>query len=144
MSGIIRAFDSAFTRKEEQGWEKMYVLVDIHDTIFKACYENEETYEAYPWALTTLRLMTQHKDICLILWTSTYPEKLDEYLKKFAECRISFDMINGNSEVPNTELSCFDHKPYFNVGIDDRFGFNPEEDWRSLWFYLVGIKEEEK
>ena len=82
MSGIIRAFDSAFRRKEEQRWEKIYVLVDIHDTIFKACYENEETYEAYPWALTTLRLMTQHKDICLILWTSTYPEKLDEYLKK--------------------------------------------------------------
>ena len=137
MNGIIRAFKSAFKRKKEQGWEKIYVLVDIHDTIFKACYENEETYEPFPWAVRTLQLMTKFPEFCLILWTSTYPDKIDDYLEKFKSWNISFDMINGNNEVSNTELSCFDYKPYFNVGIDDRFGFDPNEDWEILYKYLI-------
>lgn len=137
MNGIIRAFESAFERKEEQGWEKIYVLVDIHDTIFKACYENEETYQMYPWAKATLQMLSFREDICLILWTSTYPNKINDYLKKFESWSISFNMINGNSEVSNTELSCFDYKPYFNVGIDDRFGFDPNEDWKILYNYLI-------
>ena len=38
---IKKAFDVAFNRKKEKNWEKIYVLVDIHDTIIRACYENE-------------------------------------------------------------------------------------------------------
>ena len=41
---ITRAFEVAFNRKKEKKWEKIYVIVDIHDTILKACYENEEAY----------------------------------------------------------------------------------------------------
>lgn len=142
MKGIILAFDNALKRKKEQGWDKIYVLVDIHDTIFRACYDNDETYDAYPWSLTVLQYLTRRSDICLILWTSTYQNKINEYLTKLANYRISFDMVNCNTEVSNTKLSCFDQKPYFNVGIDDKFGFDPNHDWKSLWFYLVGLKEE--
>ena len=44
---ISRAFEVAFNRKIEKNWEKIYVVVDIHDTILHACYENEETYDYY-------------------------------------------------------------------------------------------------
>ena len=38
---IAKAFEVAFNRKIEKNWEKIYVVVDIHDTILRACYENE-------------------------------------------------------------------------------------------------------
>ena len=65
--------------------------------------------------------------------------KIDDYLKKLASMRIKFDMVNCNTEVSNTKLSCFDSKMYFNVGIDDKFGFDPDTDWKSIWNYLIGV-----
>lgn len=41
---IQKAFEAAFRRKQEKAWDKIYVVVDIHDTILQACYEKEETY----------------------------------------------------------------------------------------------------
>ena len=34
-----------------------------------------------------------------------------------------------NPEVGNTSFQNFEVKLYFNVGIDDKFGFEPETDW---------------
>ena len=36
---IAKAFEVAFNRKIEKNWEKIYVVVDIHDTIIRVCYE---------------------------------------------------------------------------------------------------------
>lgn len=36
---IGKAFEVAFNRMKEKNWEKIYVVVDIHDTILRACYE---------------------------------------------------------------------------------------------------------
>ena len=55
---IGKAFEVAFNRKNEKNWEKIYVVVDIHDTILRACYENEETFDYYPYAREALQLMT--------------------------------------------------------------------------------------
>ena len=38
-------------------------------------------------------------------------------------------MANENPEVGNTSFQNFEVKPYFNVGIDDKFGYEPETDW---------------
>ncbi len=54
---IAKAFEVAFNRKIEKNWEKIYVVVDIHDTILRACYENEETYDYYPYSKEALQLM---------------------------------------------------------------------------------------
>jgi hypothetical protein len=58
-------------------------------------------------------------------------------LEYFKANGISFDMVNSNSETKNNELSCFDEKTYFNVGIDDKFGFDAETDWEVVYNYLV-------
>ena len=73
---IAKAFEVAFKRKIEKNWEKIYVVVDIHDTILRACYENEETYDYYPYSREALQLMTNREDICLILWSGCYDEKM--------------------------------------------------------------------
>jgi len=129
---IAKAFRAALSRKIERKWEKIYVLVDIHDTIVHACYEKPETFDYFPAAKEALQLMTCRDDVCLILWSSTYKDKLDMYLVHFATDGIIFDYVNGNPEVSNTPLSDFENKLYYNVGIDDKFGFEPENDWKTI------------
>ena len=73
---IGKAFEVAFKRKKEMNWEKIYVVVDIHDTILRACYENEETFDYYPYAREALQLMTSRDDICMILWSGCYDEQM--------------------------------------------------------------------
>lgn len=134
---IENSFDRAFARMRRRNWEHIYVLVDIHDTVFEACYHNEEEHKWYPFAKEALQIMSYARNIKLILWTSSYREVIDEYLEYFKANSVSFDMVNSNSETTNNELSCFDEKTYFNVGIDDKFGFDAETDWESVYNYLV-------
>lgn len=134
---IGKSFDGAFKRMKDRNWEKIYVLVDIHDTILKACYHNEETHEWFPYAKEALDIMSHAEQISLILWSSTHKEIIDEYIEFFKKNGITFDMVNVNHETKNTNLSCFDEKTYFNVGIDDKFGFDAEKDWEILYDYLV-------
>jgi hypothetical protein len=129
---IANAFEAAFQRKHEKGWQKIYVVVDIHDTILRACYDQEEIYDYMPHAKPALQLMTNRDDICLILWSGCYKDRLEEYRQHFSEDGIRFDYVNENPEVLNTSFQCFEDKLYFNVGIDDRFGFDPETDWRQV------------
>ena len=103
--------------------------MDIHDTILRACYENEETYEYYPYAREALQLMTSRDDICMILWSGCYDEQMAMYRSRFAEDGIRFDYANENPEVGKTSFQNFEVKLYFNVGIDDKFGFEAETDW---------------
>jgi hypothetical protein len=104
-------------------------VVDIHDTILRACYENEETYDYYPYAREALQLMTNRDDICMILWSGCYDEQMAIYRSRFAEEGIRFDYANENPEVGKTSFQNFEVKLYFNVGIDDKFGFDAETDW---------------
>jgi len=138
---IEKSFDGAFKRMKDRNWEKIYVLVDIHDTVFEACYHEKEEYKWYPFAKEALEIMSHAQQISLILWTSTYKSIIDEYIGYFKANGIRFDYINRNIETENTSLSCFDEKTYFNVGIDDKFGFEAETDWEIIYNYLVeGIR----
>lgn len=129
---ITTAFEKAFQRKLEKGWEKIYVVVDIHDTILRACYERSEVYDYFPCAKEALQMMSYRDDICLILWSGSPLEILEQYRSRFSEDGIRFEHINENPEVENSAFQNFDKKLYFNVGIDDRFGFDPEADWEKV------------
>lgn len=138
---IEKSFDAAFKRMKDRNWEKIYVLVDIHDTVFEACYHEKEEHKWYPFAKEALEIMSHVQQISLILWTSTYENAINDYVKYFKANGIKFDFINRNIETENTSLSCFDDKTYFNVGIDDKFGFEAETDWEIIYNYLVeGIR----
>ena len=129
---ITKAFSAAFERKILKNWEKIYVAVDIHDTILKACYEEKEEYDFFPHALQALRMLSERNDICMILWTACHPGPLADYIARFGEEGIHFDYVNCNPEVSNTELNNFDNKLYMNVGLDDKFGFEGEKDWQAV------------
>jgi len=139
--GIKKAFDAAFIRMREKNWEKIYVVVDIHDTILRACYDDEETYDYLPSAKQALQMMSLRKDICLILWSSSHRDKLMEYTRHFLDDGIRFDYINENPEVDNTRLQSFEEKLYMNVGLDDKFGFDGETDWKIVCQVLEEYQE---
>ena len=139
---IIKSFESAFKKMEERGWDRIYVLVDIHDTVFEACYHSKEDYNWFPYAKECLQELTKRKDVALILWTSTHQDAIDRYLEVFAKEGIVFDFVNVNTAEKDNDLSCFKDKTYFNVGLDDKFGFEPEHDWESIFNYLTQQQQE--
>jgi hypothetical protein len=139
---IIKSFGKAFEMKDSKGWDKIYVLVDVHDTIM-AGMKPEPTVENLVWydkAIKALKLMRAHGDICLIMWTGAYPSRIDTYVDALAQKGFKFDYVNENPEADCSEFYCVDSKIYFNVGIDDRFGFEPEEDWDKIIWYFEIIK----
>lgn len=138
---IKKAFEAAFIRMKEKSWEKIYVAIDIHDTILRACYDDEETYVYFPSAKDVLHMMSLRKDICLILWSSCHRDKLAEYARHFLDDGIRFDYINENPEVSNTHLQNFEEKLYMNVGLDDKFGFDAETDWEVICHVLDEYQE---
>ena len=137
---IIGPFEAAFYRAKKNDWDYIVVLVDIHDTIFKACWDKPENYKYLGKAKEALQLMTRMPNIKMILWSSSYSEKLRDYRMHMLWDDIEFDAINENIEgIENTKLACFDKKLYFNVGIDNAFGFEPKKDWNNIYNYLIQI-----
>lgn len=136
---IIRAFEAAFYRAKENNWDYIVVLVDIHDTIFKATYSKEENYEYIGKAKDALQVMSARKDIKIILWSSTFSKI--QYILQLDKDNIIVDAFNRNIDgIENTGIACFDEKPYFNVGIDNAFGFEPERDWDDIYNYLSQLQ----
>lgn len=137
---IVKAFDNAYERAKYKNWDYIYVLIDVHGTIFKPSYLNKEKYEFYPYAKEVLQLLTLYTDTKLILWTSSTYTAIFDYLKVFRNNNIVFDYWNKNPEVErqSTDPDTLDlsSKYYFNVGIDDKFGFEPETDWKLIYDYL--------
>lgn len=133
---IVRSFETAFKRMKEKSWDKIYILVDIHDTVFEATYSKDEYYRWFPYAKEALHLMSINPRISLILWSSSYTDAIEKYIDTFEKSKIHFDMVNVNKETEDNELSCFAQKTYFNVGIDDKFGFDARVDWEMIYHYL--------
>ena len=137
---IVRAFDKAFQKKEERNWDVIYVFVDIHETMIHPTYELKGEMRFYPYAIEVLWAMTQRDDISLGLYTCSYPEEIENYIKSFKERGIEFDHVNKNDWEESNKYGCFKQKPYFNVLLEDKAGFDPEEDWLMLADYLISIK----
>ena len=136
---IIKVFEAAFYRAKENNWDYIVVLVDIHDTIFKATYSKEENYEYIGKAKDALQVMSARKDIKIILWSSTFSKI--QYILRLDKDNIIVDAFNRNIDgIENTGIACFDEKPYFNVGIDNAFGFDPERDWDDIYNYLSQLQ----
>ncbi len=120
-------------------YEYCYIAVDIHGTIFKPSFEKEETYQYYPMAKQCLRLLSQNPKVKLILWSGCYTHNFMKYIQKFESDGIKFDYINKNPECTNSSYACFDSKFYFDLGIDDRFGFDARTDWRDFYTTLLHL-----
>ncbi len=132
---LIKYIDKVFNG----GYDVIYIMVDIHNTILKPSFNNEEKYEYFPYSKEVLSLLSLNKNIRLILWTSSFKDKIQQYLDNFSKNNIFFDYVNENPEYENTltPFACFDNKFYYDIGIDDKFGFDAEIDWKEIYDYLT-------
>ena len=70
------------------------------------------------------------------MFTCSYPQEIQKYVKLFKELNIEFDFINKNPEPNNTSYGYYEDKPYFNVLFEDKAGFDPETDWELVAKYF--------
>lgn len=132
----------AFSDKKTRNWNKLYIAIDLHDTIIEGKYNlHNEGAEMFPNAEEVLRNWTNRSDMVLILWTSSHDESINEQLKKMGELGIEFNYINQNPDVPSNELCNFDKKFYFNILIDDKAGFFGPTGWFEIEESLREINE---
>jgi len=133
------------TRMALNGWDCIYVFVDLHGTIVPGTYDRSNlSTHFYPFAKEALKRFSSDGRIRLVLWSSSFDEDLAKYVEFFKKKGIMFDYINSNPEVVSDAVGLFTAKPYFNVLFDDKAGFDPNEDWREICENFVFVKNEDK
>ena len=137
---IEHAIKSAFKKRKERGWDKTYVMIDVHDTILKGEYSSAQSYDPPKEAVEVLKWLSDRKDMVIIIWTSSYAKDYQKLKEWFWDThQIKFDYHNENPECGNTEYAEFTTKPYFNILIEDKCGFQMETDWKKVKDTLVEI-----
>lgn len=150
-SYLLRWVDKVFKHAWEKEWYETYWAFDIHGTISVPDYRkgikkgegDSSDIIYYPYAKETLKLLTETRpDIIKIIYTSSYPDELKIYMKRFEEDGINFKYVNENPEVEDAKGSFgfYEKKFYFNVLFDDKAGFDAENDWKLLYNYFKNTK----
>ena len=130
MKTISQIIKHANELRERRGWDNTYWAIDLHDTIITGEYNKfNEGSTIYPHAKEVLDYLYNSKIHRTILWTSSYVSSVEDVLKRF---ELKFHYFNINPECPSTELCDFNGKFYFNIGLDDKFGFCPMSDWLEI------------
>jgi len=143
MNSIVDVFKQQLNVAKKRGWEKIYIAVDFHGTLIKPDYatfdpvNTEITY--YPHAVNAMKMLSDNPMFTLFTYTASYPDEVKAYVRVMEELGIKFDFINENPEVRTEEQNWgnFDQKPYFNVLLDDKAGFDPYEDWKHIAKFLA-------
>ena len=134
--------ENLFKLKKERNWDTLYWMIDLHNTIFPGKYASDQSYDVYPYALEVLKWVSDRKDMRIIVWTSSYAKDFFEVQKWFRDNhKIWLDWHNDNPECGNTDYADFGTKPYFNIGLDDKFGFCGETDWLNIKHELIRVGE---
>jgi hypothetical protein len=133
---IEKMFDHSF----EKQWFETYWAFDIHGTILVPTFRKDSyDSEFYPYAKETLQLLTKRDDIIMILSTSSYPQEIEHYQKVFKENDIFFKYVNENPDIDSSKgnFGHYTSKFYFNVLLEDKAGFQPEIEWKEIYYYLL-------
>lgn len=139
-ANIINAIDKSFIKAKERNWECTYWFFDIHETIIFPNYDaGNVQVDFYPYAKEVLQILSKRKDIKMHLYTCSWPNEVMQYDKVFKENNIKFDYLNSkNPEVHNNKLGYYKDKPYFNVLLEDKAGFEKGQ-WKDIKEYLEKV-----
>lgn len=116
---------NAYIYNKKVGRDKIFISVDIHDTIAQANYADEMP-EVIETAMDALRKLNKFPEIVLILFSSSYNH--EQYISYFIHHGVRFKYFNENPEVCDTKTGDFSKKFFYNVLIDDKAGFELS-DW---------------
>ena len=133
---IIKSIERAYSLLEERNWDTIYWCIDLHGTCLKSNYDNCDYEFINEDAKKTLQLISSLKESVIILWSSCYNDIKPDIFQFFNENNIRVWYFNENIEINNTKTGCFNEKFYFSIGLDDKFGFDPDTDWELIYNYL--------
>ena len=139
---IHKTFLHAFSKE----WYETYWVIDMHRTLIKPTYDlNDKSLEYYPYAKEVMKMLTDRPDIVTIMWTSSYPQEIDAYVRQLAMDDIIFNQINENPDISsnNGNFGYYEDKFYFNVLIDDKAAFDPETDWEPIYNLFLEYQKNE-
>lgn len=132
MKSISQLFNEVWKKKEERGWDCIYIMVDLHGVILPSNYHASNDLQFIsPYTEQCLQWLSNQKDVKLILWSSSHLKEVIRTERWLLDKGIIFDYFNENPIEKNTEYADFSKKPYFSIGIDDKFGFEAS-DWQEL------------
>lgn len=138
---IQRTFKVSF----EKEWYETYWAFDIHGTILKPTYNlNENKMEFYPYAKEALQEISKRDDIIMILYTCSYPQEINEYIRFFAKHGIQFEHVNENPGISSNmgNFGYYEQKFYFNVLFEDKAGFDPMREWKEIYELMAHYRKE--
>ena len=150
MKTIRELFKSIYLENKRRGYKTTYIAIDLHGTLLRptkltnmvlgdgartpketVCYRiPKEKY--YDCAIPCLQLLSANPDFKLILWTSSKSGEIHEIEEDLEKQGIEIDYVNRNPDFPGNEYADFTNKFCFDLLLDDKAGFDPEEDWREL------------
>ncbi len=129
---ISKAIKRAFEKARKKKWDRIYIFVDVHETIVVPNYNVDKIpTEFYPKAKETLQFLSNRQDIVLAMYTCSWPQEIAEYRQFFRKNGIEFSYANKNPEVKTIpkKYGYYIDKPYADVLLDDKAGFDWETDW---------------
>ena len=129
---VIEAIRTAELQYVSRKWDTIYWAIDVYGTISKPNYI-QSAIDYYPMAKETLKILSDEPINKLILYTCSYDNDSFVMLDVFEQDGIHFDFINSNPDVDNTYCGDFTKKPYFNILLDDKAGFDPHCDWIKIF-----------
>jgi len=134
-SMIFSAFENAWRRYKEKGWNRLYILIDVHGVLMEPDYTKPST-RIYPECIEPLRRMSDDSRFKLIMWICSRKGDIERYIKMFEALDIKFDWINETPEVQHTDaLGDYSAKLYANVILDDKAGFS-RVNWKCVSHFL--------
>lgn len=138
---IQKSIINAYKTLEERGWDTIYWVIDLHGTCIKNSYKHSDDYEFInPAVKKALQYISSLPESKIIIWSSIYSVYYPFIDKFFLENNIQIDSFNCNPYIDNTYYGDFSNKFYFSIGIDDKFGFDPDKDWDIVLETLYSIK----
>ena len=129
--------ERSFKQKRERNWEKTWWFIDLHDTICKADYRRKGKRTFHRGAKEVLQFLSKRKDIVLVLFSCSHRDSIKDALTWLERNKIHFDHVNENPDIGSDKLCNFSKKPYFNVMLDDKAGFEGKTDWVLVKAELV-------
>ena len=139
---IERAIQRAIEKRIKRGYDYTYWAIDIHDTLVPSTYTypNKYDYHKYDYMLKSMIFLSAMKDMKIILWSCTPRDKVQEVIDDLKTYGINIDYFNENPECEPLSMQDFSGKFYFDIGVDDKFGFDPETDWKLIYSHVRTIR----
>ncbi len=133
---IIKAIQRAYLTAAERNWNSIYWAIDLHGVCFPYSYGRGSYKFLGPHVVRGLQTISSRPESKIILWSACHEDEQPDIIKHFVDHGINVHYFNENPEIPNTHTGNFDDKFYFSIVLDDKAGFNPDEDWDNIIWHF--------